>query len=251
VSSGDGCGWDTGPTATWWHDALYVAWTSDDDGVGCGPDVDVVYRKARPDAGGDLLFDGIQEVSEPADGFNDSCPELVVFNDTLECVWIGCTPLEGWTGFPAYLYLLEDVVLMDMYMRSVDVPFHRGIRVDLAFDGGAPVQSEPTWVRVTVADLAGEPVRGARVQVIISAEGGGDHHVPLVDYGGGEYVSGEFEVKGAGCHTVSIVVDGVEVDAVEVDVTPTVSFEAKLAYTAILLSCATAIGLVWFARNRD
>ncbi|UCC93969.1 MAG: hypothetical protein JSW25_04710, partial [Thermoplasmata archaeon] len=88
VSSLTSNGKDTTPTGLWYHDRLFIAWISNDQGVTFGDDADLVYRVAEEDHEGRLRFGDFIEVSTSTDEYGDRHPNLVVYDDIVNVVWI-------------------------------------------------------------------------------------------------------------------------------------------------------------------
>ncbi len=139
-------------------------------------------------------------------------------------------------------------------IASVDVPFERTMNVNITIGGRAAVRDEPSTVTVELTDLTGAPVDDLRVHLVSRREGEGDlgaRLLALAHVGEGVYESDDLRFEQAGIHTLTVVVDRVDVRVLRVDVAISHSLASEVPVVLIPFSLSMAIVLWWLHRKRS
>jgi hypothetical protein len=254
VSSQTSNGKDTKPTGLWYHDRLFVGWISLDQGVTFGNDADLVYRVAQEDRFGQLRFDDFIEVSASTDEFGDRFPNLVVYDDIVNMVWIVDTNYtEEMREINATL--LEELggrfSSPDVCIQSIFIPFEKQLGLVYTLGTAFPTATKPTSAQVLVTDLRDQPLEYMDVTLRlepVDEPGRLAIILDLKDRGEGVYSLPDVEFPKEGTYDVTIIVEDVEAGAFSVDVVPPPpSFADRVPMTAIFFVVASIVmGLVLF-----
>ncbi|UCC93842.1 MAG: hypothetical protein JSW25_04020, partial [Thermoplasmata archaeon] len=252
VSSLTSNGRDTKPTGLWYHDRLFIGWISRDQGVTFGSDADLVYRVGQEDRFGQLRFGDFMEVSDSVDDYGDRFPNLVVYDDIVNMVWVVDTN---------YTHTIDDPVLLqqlggyfrspDVCIQSIFIPFEKQLGLVYTLGTAFPTATKPTSAKVTVTDLRDEALEEARVTLVVARTGEPEWKattVVLQDRGSGKYAHKELEFPEEGTYQVTIMVEGVEAGLFTVDVVPPPpSFLERVPLTAVFFAIAgIVVGLVLY-----
>jgi hypothetical protein len=254
VSSLTSNGKDTKPTGLWYHDRLFISWISMDQGVTFGDDADLVYRVAEEDRFGQLRFDDFIEVSGSTDDYGDRFPNLVVYDDIVNVVWvvdsnyteelrkINATLLESIGG----IFKSPDVCI-----QSIFIPFEKQLGLVYTLGMAFPLATRPTSAKVTVTDLRGKPLEEMDVSLRIEPKEGTHWRAQTIDLqgkGDGEYNNQDVTFPAVGTYDVIIMVEDVEAGAFTVDVVPPPpSYIDRVPLTAVFfIAAGIVVGLVLF-----
>ena len=207
ISSLTSNGRDTKPTGLWYHQRLFVSWISTDQGVTFGSDADLLYRVAEEDLHGQLRFGDFEEVSTSTDEYGDRFPNLVVYDDIVNVVWVVDSNYTHTVTNMTLLDLLGGVFRSpDVCIQSIFIPFEKQLGLVYTLGTAFPTATKPTSAKVTVTDLRDEPLENARVTLRVALEGEPDWKattVVLDDRGLGKYTNKELEFPdehhGRGC----------------------------------------------------
>jgi hypothetical protein len=254
VSSMSSNGKDTKPTGLWYHDRLFISWISADQGVTFGNDADLVYRVAQEDRFGQLRFDDFVEVSPSTDDYGDRFPNLVVYDDIVNVVWVVDS------NYTEELREINATLLNEIggYFRSPDVciqsiyiPFEKQLGLVYTLGMASPLATIPTSAKVTVTDLRDEPLEGMDVALLIEPRDGAHwrvRNIDLRDKGSGKYANLDVTFPAVGDYDVTILVQGIEAGAFTVEVVPPPpSYVDRVPMTAIFfIAAGIVLGLVLF-----
>ena len=252
VSSLTSNGKDTKPTGLWYHDRLFVSWITIDGGVTFGDDADLVYRVGQEDRFGQMRFDDFVEVSDSTDEYGDRFPNLVVYDDIVNVVWVVDS---NYTHTITNVTLLEQLGGVfrspDVCIQSIFIPFEKQLGLVYTLGTAFPTATKPTSAKVTVTHLRSEPMDDADVTLRIEPRGGPSWRAferPLEPKGGGVYSLGELEFPSEGTYDVTILVEDVEAGSFTVDVVPPPpSFADRVPITAVFFVAAgIMVGVVLF-----
>ncbi len=252
VSSLTSNGKDTKPTGMWYHDQLFVGWITIDGGITFGDDADLVYRIGSEDRSGQMRFGDFMEVSSSTDEYQDRFPNLVVYDDIVNVVWVVDSnythTITNWT-------LLEQLGGIfrspDVCIQSIYIPFEKQLGLVYTLGTAFPTATKPTSAKVTVTDLRSEPLDGVDVSLRVEPSGGPSWKASvhrLEARGDGVYSMGELEFPRQGAYDVMIMVEGVEAGAFTVDVVPPPpSFADRVPMTSVFfIAAGIVVGVVLF-----
>lgn len=258
VSSLTSNGKDTRPVGLWYHDQLFVAWISTDPGKTFGNDADLVYRIAEEDRNGQMRFGDFIEVSSSTDEYGDRFPNLVVYDDIVNAVWIVDSNYTHTITNATLLEQLGGVFRSpDVAIRSIHIPFEKQLGLVYTLGTAFPTASKPTTGRVTVTDLRDEPMDGMEVTLRaqrVGQPGWKASSTRLDQRGDGVYHTPELEFANEGTYVVTILVEGVEAGEFTVDVVPPPpSFADRVPVTAAFFAVVGAITgfMLYRAMGRD
>ena len=252
VSSLTSNGKDSKPSGLWYHDRLFITWISHDQGKTFGDDADLVYRIAEEDRFGQLRFGDFVEVSKATDEYQDRFPNMVVYDDIVNVVWVVDSN---------YTHTIENMTLLqqlgglfrspDVCIQSIFIPFEKQLGLVYTLGTAFPTATKPTSAKVTVKDLRDEPLEDVDVVLRLEPKDGPLWRTTvkdLEDRGSGVYSLKELEFPKEGTYYVTILVEGVEAGAFTVDVVPPPpSFADRVPLTAIFfIAAGIVVGLVLF-----
>lgn len=250
VSSLTSNGVDTKPAAVWYHDRLFVAWISADQGVTFGEDSDLVYRTGEYDRFGQMRFGHFIEVSTSTDESGDRDPRLVIYDDIVNVVWIVDTNYTDTITNYTLLQKLGGVFRSpDVAIQSIYIPFEKQLGLVYTLGTAFPTANKPTTAKIAVTDLQSEPLRYQEVELRLVPKGQPDWKATahqLRETEPGVYKAGELVFAKEGTYQVTIIVEGVEAGSFTIDVVPPPpSFVGRVPTTAIFFVIAgLAVGLV-------
>jgi hypothetical protein len=251
VSSLTSNGKDTKPAGVWYQDQLIVAWITNDGGVTFGNDADLVYRIGAEDRFGQMRFGAFVEVSDSTDDYADRFPNLVVYDDIVNAVWIVDTNYTDQMPQDILIDLGGTFRSPDVCIQSIIIPFEKQLGLVYTLGTAFPTATKPTSAKITVTDLRSEPLEDSRVALRIAPKGGAPwdasvHQLEEVDVG--VYSIDELEFPEEGTYDISIIVQDVEAGSFSVDVVPPPpSFADRVPLTAVFFVIAGAvIGILLF-----
>lgn len=258
VSSLTSNGKDTRPVGLWYHGQLYVAWISTDPGKTFGNDSDLVYRTSEEDRNGIMRFGDFIEVSTSTDEYADRFPNLVVYDDIVNAVWIVDT---NYTDTITNYTLLEQLGGVfrspDVAIQSIHIPFEKQLGLVYTLGTAFPTAGKPTTGKVTVTDLRGDFLEDQEVAFKaqrVGQPGWKARTTILSDRGDGVYSTPGLEFASAGTYQVTIIVEGVEAGEFTVDVVPPPpSFADRVPMTAVFFVIIGAVAgtMLYRSMGRD
>ncbi len=252
VSSLTSNGLDTKPTALWYHDRLFVAWISADQGITFGGDSDLVYRVGQYDRFDQMRFGDFVEVSDATDEYGDRDPRLVVYDDIVNVVWIVDSNYTHTITNYTLLQQLGGVFWSpDVAIQSIFIPFEKQLGLVYTLGTAFPTATKPTTAKITVTDLKSDPLRHQDVALRLTPRGEPEWKAKvheLDETNPGVYRAEELVFPREGPYQVTILVEGVEAGTFTVDVVPPPpSFVDRVLLTAVFFAIAgAAMGIVLF-----